>query len=70
MSEYHCMKGSLLVQEGKDEEAIEDFTKALSQDPTCYKAAYARATCYNKIGQFDKAIEDYDHAIKSDSKQH
>ena len=48
------------------EAAIADFTKVLDNDPDHVNAAFARAACFNTIGQFSKAIEDYNVALLKD----
>ncbi|RHY32515.1 hypothetical protein DYB32_002490 [Aphanomyces invadans] len=48
------------------QEAIEDFTHALLLNPNHINAAYARASCYNKQGDFSRAIEDYHFALMKD----
>lgn len=42
------------------EPAINDFSIVLKLDPNHVNAAFARASCYNYIGEFDKAIQDYE----------
>ena len=37
-------------------------------NPDHYNAAYARGACENKLGNFLKAIEDYDFALEKDKK--
>lgn len=51
----------------KQELAINDFTSVLLLDSDHINAAFARAACYNTIGQFSKAIEDYNFALSIDS---
>ena len=50
-------------------EAIQEYSKSLKLDEKFYKAAYARAACYNRVGQFEEAIDDYEAAIQSDSRE-
>lgn len=50
---------------GRIREAINDCTKALSQDVTYYKAHVLRADCYNQFFMFEKAISDFNAAILS-----
>src|SRR5262245_26214199 len=50
--------GTLLVQ-GKFDEAIKEYTKEIAANPKNSKAYNNRAIVYHKLGQFDKAIEDY-----------
>ena len=47
-------------------QAIDDFTAVLSIDPQHINAAYARGACENKRGNFAKAIDDYNMALKID----
>lgn len=50
------------------EKAISDFTKAISLARN-YPAAYTnRGDCYRFLGEYDKALEDYELALKYDSK--
>ena len=46
--------------------AIVDFTKVLERNPDHVNASFARAACYNTIGHFSKAIEDYNTALLKD----
>jgi tetratricopeptide (TPR) repeat protein len=46
--------------------AIEDFTQAISLDPTAADAFYRRGTAYLETGQFDRAIADFDQALRLD----
>lgn len=55
-----------LTKVDQQERAIEDLTRVLSINPDHVNAAFARAACYNKIGQFVKAIEDYNFALMKD----
>jgi tetratricopeptide (TPR) repeat protein len=50
----------------QQERAIDDLTRVLTINPDHVNAAFARAACYNKIGQFVKAIEDYNFALMKD----
>lgn len=43
---------------GEPEEAIDDFTAALEQEPDNVKFLYDRGQCYRSIGLADKAEED------------
>jgi len=56
--------GTMLLESGKYYEAIEQFTKAIDFNPR-YKEAYCnRGIAYKKKGSCDKAIEDYNRALK------
>jgi tetratricopeptide (TPR) repeat protein len=41
----------------------------LNLDPNHVNAALARAACYNFLGKFDQAIEDYDYALDKDKER-
>lgn len=49
--------------------AIEDFSKVLNIFPDHINAAFARAACYNAVGQFSRAIEDYNFALLRDQEE-
>ncbi len=60
------MRGSVLAQAGKTEEALADFNKAISLDPN-YGQAYAnRGLIYRKTKRLDQAMVDYDRALALD----
>jgi len=59
----NCL-ASALFNEGKIEEAIEHYNKALSIIPY-YASAYCnRGIAYAALGQYQRAIEDYNKAIR------
>eukprot|EP00750_Incisomonas_marina_P029097 INCI7045.4.p1 GENE.INCI7045.4~~INCI7045.4.p1 ORF type:complete len:453 (+),score=77.32 INCI7045.4:227-1585(+) len=65
-----CLYGRGLAQEkcGRLGDAIQDFTTILEHvDPGNYTVAYARADCYNRLGDFEAAIRDYDFALSRDN---
>lgn len=62
----HTPTAVALTKVDQQERAIEDLTRVLSINPDHVNAAFARAACYNKIGQFVKAIEDYNFALMKD----
>ena len=68
LSSYFYLKGQILESLEQHEEAIQEYSKSLSIDDKFYKSSYARAACYNKVGKFDEAIDDYESGILSDSK--
>jgi tetratricopeptide (TPR) repeat protein len=60
------MRGSILAQAGKTEEALSDFNKAIGLDPN-YGQAYAnRGLIYRKTGRLDQAMADYERALALD----
>lgn len=62
-------RGLVKRKQEKYAEAIEDYTLELNYgSDKNIKALNNRAYCYAKIGQFDKAIEDYTYVIEIDAK--
>ncbi|KAJ1462142.1 hypothetical protein M885DRAFT_506259 [Pelagophyceae sp. CCMP2097] len=59
-------RGEVLVKLGREREAIADFTACLVLAPKHTSAAYARASCYNRVGEFHRAIDDYHTALDLD----
>ena len=55
---------------GEPEEAIDDFTAALEQEPDNVKFLYDRGQCYRSIGLADKAEEDLTKVRDSHPESH
>lgn len=49
------------------DKSLEYLNKALLIDPNNVNALFSRGACYNKIGNFEKAVDDYYLAIEKDS---
>jgi tetratricopeptide (TPR) repeat protein len=49
--------------------AIRDLTYVIQKNSDHVNALFARAACYNTIGQFSAAIEDYNIALLKDQSQ-
>jgi tetratricopeptide (TPR) repeat protein len=49
-----------------DARAIEDYTRALKENPRFAKAYYHRANAYYRLGQIDLAIADFSEMIRAD----
>ena len=52
-------RGELLLSEGKLQEAIDQFTKAIALDPSHREAFEKRAEAYSRQGRQERADEDY-----------
>ena len=51
---------------GQQDLAIADFSIVLQLNPDHVNAAFGRAACYNTMGLFSQAIEDYNFALLKD----
>ena len=58
-AEVMTARGAALFSEGKLQEAIDQFTKAIALDPRHREAFEGRAEAYSKQGRQDRADEDY-----------
>jgi tetratricopeptide (TPR) repeat protein len=56
--------GQVLSDRGQIEQAIHEFTAALSIDPQLIAAHYNRGNCRVRMGQFDAALADLDAALR------
>lgn len=48
-------------------QAVADFTTVLKLDPTNVNAYFNRGSAYDSLGQYEKAVADYTHALDLDS---
>ena len=62
----HYNAGVELQGQGRYDEAIDEYTKAISLDPEQVLAYNNRGLAYSDLGQLERAIEDYDEAIRLD----
>ena len=51
----------------RDLQAVADFTTVLKLDPTNVNAFFNRGSAYDSLGQYEKAVADYTHALDLDS---
>jgi len=61
---YHM--GLLLLSQGKKEEALDYFRKAVLIAPRFCKALDAMGTCLDELGRYDDALREFDRVIKID----
>lgn len=61
--------GMTYTKLGFHEMALDDLTYVIKKSPDHVNALFARAACYNTIGQFSAAIEDYNIALLKDQSQ-
>ncbi len=57
-------QGLELAKDGKYQEAIPFFTKAIATDPRNADALFERAIAYHETGEYDKSIADTTQALK------
>ncbi len=57
-------EGNTALRLGQYEKAIQLYDKALSMDPTFYKAYYGKGFALNKVRQYQKAVEAYQKAVE------
>ena len=63
-----CAQGPTLAspQVGKYEEAVADYTRAISLDPSNANAFHNRGSSFDKMGRLSEAVEDFTKAIELD----
>jgi len=59
----HINLGTVLLNEGKTEEAIKHFTETIRIRPTLTLSYNKRGLAYAKLGQYKKAFDDFDTII-------
>jgi len=65
-AEQHFDQGNKLVEQGRYNEAITEFTRAIELDPNMAVSYSNRAGSYNEKGEYDLAIADCNKAIELD----
>ena len=63
-SQDWLLLGNVLADNGKIEDAVFMYQKAIAKDKKCYKAYYNLGNYYLERGQYDSAIENYNKAIR------
>jgi len=64
----YLKQGVTLFEEGKYEQAIDEYTKAIELDPNLTDAYYNRGLAYLMTKQYDLALADFNKAIELDPK--
>src|SRR5690349_11162239 len=59
--------GCIFEKKGELEISIECFNKAIETDPNNVNALFSRGACYNMLGNYQKAIDDYYLALEKDT---
>lgn len=58
-----AVQGNQMAQTGDFQSAVKLFTKAISLDPTDFRFLGNRSYCYDRIEQYESALQDADAAI-------
>ena len=64
----YLLRGNRASDEGRNSEAIDEFTNAIKLDPKYAYAYYNRGNSYYALKKYNKAIADYTEAIALDPK--
>lgn len=64
MKELYARRAAIHYNRGDYASAIDDFSKAIEEQPTNSKLYYGRGGVLYKIGDYDRAILDCNQAIK------
>lgn len=67
--ESFFVRGLSQDDQGKTQNAINDYTQALQQDPDNAQAFFYRAIAHLKEGRFAEAKQDFDQSLKQDPNQ-
>ena len=60
----YIRRGNQLADEGRCEEALTEYGKAIQADPTNAAAYNNRGNAYSDMGKFQEALNDYEQAIR------
>jgi tetratricopeptide (TPR) repeat protein len=63
-AEDYFNRGNALLEKGDYDQAIADYTQALSINPQATEAYYNRGTAWYFKGDYDRAIADYNQALR------
>jgi Flp pilus assembly protein TadD len=62
-SDSHLLLAGYYQERGRHREAIDEYSKALSIDPTCVKAYNGKGISYDRLSEYAKAVESYQKAL-------
>jgi len=65
---YHLNQGNTFYNEGKYEQAVAEYSKAIELDPGLASAYHNRGLAYYKMEQYDLALADFNKTIELDPK--
>jgi tetratricopeptide (TPR) repeat protein len=63
MAHIWFVRGTAYVQSGNYEDAVNDFTQAITADPKYIDAYYSRGRALGLLGKHEQAIEDFTQTI-------
>ena len=66
LSRVYTVRGLAYQNSGHAQEAVNDYTQAISLNPSLTQAVINRATVYERVGQFGDALADYTRATELD----
>ncbi|MEJ2183302.1 MAG: tetratricopeptide repeat protein [Nitrospirota bacterium] len=62
--DYEVRKGNYRLEDGRFEQAVEEFSKALEENPDHERAHLGLAIAYMQMGKLDKALAAFDRTIE------
>jgi|LauGreDrversion4_2_1035121.scaffolds.fasta_scaffold978002_1 tetratricopeptide (TPR) repeat protein len=62
-AEAYYLRGQIFEKTGELQLALRDYQHALTINPNFINAAYAKAACQNKSGNYEEAIKTYNEAF-------
>ena len=62
----HIDQGDELFEQGRVDEAIDEYTEGIRLDPEWAELYFCRGTTYCRLGQTERGIEDLSEAIRLD----
>ncbi|KAH3749107.1 hypothetical protein DPMN_183598 [Dreissena polymorpha] len=65
-SKLYCNRATVCTKIGKNEQSVEDCTKAIELDDTYLKAYMRRAKSYMDMEQYEEAVRDYEKILQLD----